>query len=410
MVRGRTNLDLGPGTIFNFNVLSTSTANPNLKFIDGSGALDRSFLLTRMSKESEGLGFAMMPLHTPAQPDCVGIDAIAKWIKTFDPSLSLRQVEKFSHGIPCTKSNDIDDRPFKWISQDFTEAPVEQYKPRRQDWRNQRDGMPESFRAASLDDGLKFIAATPFANGFWKDKPECHFPNVERLPDNKVRPWMVKEDGSPKQPFGQIYYTTPGAFFYQSTCERCHGETGKADSQYAESIRMWTGGALVVPSFVNGLFAPGAVNFREFDESPAGGGRNLAGNYFIWMAMEGTRGEFPPQVRRYLGEHQAQMLKGVRDACGGQIPTSQIAQSPIQFPFEIYKEVCQYNNLPQSDPSIQYDPATGQPVNSEAQGKWLDRAAYNAGWTIFEYLRMLGSNGQWTPGRRECEKVYSQRS
>ena len=61
---------------------------------------------------------------------------------------------------------------------------------------------------------------------------------------------------------------------------------------------------------VNGLFGNDGQNFQVFDLMTNGMSRNFAGNYFIWMAMEGTKVEFPPQVRRYLGEHQAQMLKG----------------------------------------------------------------------------------------------------
>jgi hypothetical protein len=217
---------------------------------------------------------------------------------------------------------------------------------------------------------------------------------------------MLKDDGTPKQPFGQIYYTSPGAFFYQNTCERCHGQTGRGESQYAESIRIWTGGAVSVADFKDGLFGNDGQNFQVFDLMTNGVSRNFAGNYFIWMAMEGTKVEFPPQVRRYLGEHQAQMLKGVRDACGGQIPTSQIAQSPIQLPYEIYEKVCRFGNLPVDDPSIQYDGATGQPLNPEAQKKWLDRAAFNAGWMIFDYLKEKGAKDQWMPGRRDCEKVF----
>ena len=151
---------------------------------------------------------------------------------------------------------------------------------------------------------------------------------------------------------------------------------------------------------INGLFGNRNQNQAIFDVN----GKNLAGNYLIWMAMEGTRVKFPSEASNFIGKHGAQMLNRVRDTCLRQISPDK-ASSPKYPEHEIYHDVCFFNNLSPGDPRLQFDPETLEPLHPEEVEAWLDRAAYNAGWSIFKYLQDAG-NGSWKFGNDECEKAF----
>ena len=159
-------------------------------------------------------------------------------------------------------------------------------------------------------------------------------------------------------------------------------------------------------NFVSGLFGNGGENLKEFDSKKINGeNQNLAGQYLIWMAMEGTKVNFPPEASAFLKGHKAQMLRQIRDKCGRHLPGAQQEASNRHEDFSIFRDVCYFENSAPNDPNLQFND-DGLAINPLKQNEWLDRASINAGWAIFEYLKNDLSKGKPAPSKSECEVTF----
>ena len=382
-------LILTPGAIFGFNTHLKSSQIPSRALINKNGELDTSHIYRKISDNSQQLGItSQMPMNTPGGPDCNVISVIGKWIKSFE---SDQAAESFSPS--CKKENSLN-----WIDQDFTSSKDATYIPRRTDWANSSAGMSPKFRSLEFSENLKKAASKQYAVGYWNSKDECDFPqrNLER---NQIRPWMLRL-GKPKRPFGEIYYTTPGSWYYRTSCAKCHGPKADGVSSLARGIMMWSGGSVTVANLIGGMFGKKNENLNLFQVD----GKNYAPNYLVWMAMEGTKVKFPNELSSYLGKHGGQMLNQMREKCINQISTDK-PSNPNFHDHEIFKEVCFIDNLKPGHPDLTYNDETNEPLNKEAVDNWADKAAFNIGYSIFEFLKE-GSDGRWIIGNDQCEKVF----
>ncbi len=384
-------LALGPGDIFSFDTHRHSEEISTRRLVHQNGELDGSQIWRKVLDPPAQQGmFSQMPMHTPYSPDCRVLTVIGKWIRSFE---SDQAADEWSP--ECKKEN-----PNTWIDTDFTWPDNGIYTPRRNDWKDPVDGMPAKYRALELTSSLDEAIKTQYAVGYWLNKKdECTFPSVD-LPPEKRRPWMMNGD-TPKRPFGEVYYTTPGSYFFRNTCMKCHGPGADGNTSLARGILNWSGGSVRVANLIDGLFGAKLENLKSFDIA----GKNYAANYLIWMAMEGTRVRFPPELSGFMGKHGGQMLNGIRDKCLAQIASSK-ASSPRFIDHEVFNKVCFMENLNPGHPDLAFDPATDLPLYPEKVEAWLDRGAWNAGWSIFEFLKDAGS-GNWLPSIDQCERVYA---
>ncbi len=390
-------LALGPGDLFQFNTQQKSVQVPTRRIVHQNGELDGSHIWRKVSDTPAQLGmFSQMPMHTPGAPDCHVQTVVGKWIRSFE---SDEAADLWQPDCAIQKK----ENPFHWIDMDFTWLQTDTYTPRRNDWRDPKQGMPQRYRDISLTPELKSAIQTEYPVGYWLKKPICNFPTVD-LPVSERRPWMMR--GSvPKRPFGEVYSTTPGSYFFRNTCVKCHGPKGDGDSSLARGILTWSGGSVRVANFVDGMFGNKGENLKTFDGLGNEAGKNFAGNYLIWMAMEGTRVKFPPEVSSFMGKHGGQMLNGIRDKCLAQISTDK--PSSIQFmDHEIFNKVCFMNNLSPGHPDLKFNPATNKPLHPERVEEWLDHAAWNAGWAIYDFLRENAETGNSRPNNDQCEVPY----
>jgi len=106
-----------------------------------------------------------------------------------------------------------------------------------------------------------------------------------------------------------------------------------------------------------------------------------------------------------LGNHGAQMLKQIKDRCSRQIPSSPKNSSPNLIDHDIYRDICLFDNLPATTPAIQFKAENGLPVNPGAQEQWLNKAALNAGWAIYEYVRQATATDVWQPSPADCDQT-----
>ncbi len=382
-------LNLTAGHIFNFNVKEKSVQIPQRALVQRDGDLEQSHIWRKVADGPEAQGMtSQMPMHTPGSPDCKILRLVGKWIRSFESVSAADAWEP-----DCKAAKDV-----KWIDQDFTWPQSAQYVPRRNDWSDPLVGMPDKYRNLVLSEELQPILTKEFAVGYWAKKPTCEFP-VSDLPESDRRPWMMK-GSEPKRPFGEIYRTTPGSYFYRISCMKCHGEKADGNSSLARGILNWSGGSVRVANFMDGLFGNQGANNAVFQQ----GDRNLAPNYLIWMAMEGTRVTFPPELSSFLGRHGAQMLNQLRDKCINQISPSK-PSSPQFVEHEIFRNLCFANNMDPANPTLAFDPTNNKPLNPQAVEEWADRAAFNAGWAVFQFLSE-GAKSRLRPGNDQCELVF----
>ncbi len=382
-------LGLAPGEVFSFNTQQKSVQIPSRRIVHQAGELDGSQIWRKVSDSASQLGmFSSMPMHTPGSPDCHVLRVMGKWVRSFESDAAAEAWEP-----ECKKEN-----AFFWIDMDFTMVQTDVYTPRRNDWRDIENGLPEKYRKLELTSALQDAIKTEYPVGYWLKKRECQFPAVD-LPEEQRRPWMMRGP-RPKRPFGEIYSTTPGAYMFRNTCVKCHGPLANGDSSLARGILTWSGGGVRVANLIDGMFGNKAQNLSTFDLN----GQNLAGQYLIWMAMEGTRVRFPPEVSSYMGKHGAQMLNGIREKCLSQI-SSDKPSSPQFMDHEIFNKVCFMENLQSGHPDLEFDQSTNAALYPDRVEKWLDRAAYNAGWAIFEFLKE-GASGEWRFNNDQCEVKY----
>ena len=395
-------LELGPGKIFQFNVnsISKNSNRENPNYFIRPGDISKSGMYKRVVQEgvNPGEGTLAMPLHTPGDASCRLLHLMGSWIY----KLGGKKPEDFA--VNCQAKND-----FFWIDRDLTWPKNDRYVPRRSDWK-ESSGMSEKFKSLRFGRELDRLAQTIVPAGFYQTKGKedlCSFP--ERPLPRKTMRWMVDDQGKPRQPFGEAYFTTPGAWAYNSTCAKCHGNEATSKSALASNLLTISGGSIRVPSFRDELFGNEGENLQQFNvlKNDIFGPKkvSLAPNYLIWMAMEGTKVVFPPVFEPYLGKHKAQMLNQVRERCKGLIETSPQKLSDRMIDYGVFKEICFYRNGNSKTKEIQYDPETDQPVNEKMQDQWADRAAINVGYAIFKYLKdSLPNKLQETPA--SCEKRF----
>ncbi|MEI8026627.1 MAG: hypothetical protein WCI18_09785 [Pseudomonadota bacterium] len=395
-------LDLSPGKLFQFNINSISKNSNRDKpsYFVRAGDTAKSYMYKRVSQVgvNPGEGSLPMPLHTPGDANCRLLNLTGKWI------YRLGNKAPSDFNVDCKPNND-----FYWVDRDLTWPKSDSYVPRRSDWKED-SGMPRSYKSLTFDKGLENLAASWVPAGYYETSGKedlCRFPN-KPLPRNPLR-WMLDDQGQAKRPFGEAYFTTPGAWAYNSTCSKCHGQDASSKSALASNLLTISGGSIRVPSFKDGLFGAGGDNLEQFEVSkPVVLGQrkiSLAPNYLIWMAMEGTKVNFPPEFEPYLGKHKAQMLNQVRERCKGLIATAPQKLSDRMIDYAVFKDICFYKNGNAKTKEIQYDPDTDQPVNEEKQNAWADKAAINVGYAIFKYLKdSLPDRLQETPAA--CEKRY----
>ena len=387
-------LNLSAGETFNFNTYTKSVQNPTRAIINHEGNLDLSHIYRKVADPPEAQGMtSQMPMHTAGAPDCNVLKVIGQWIKSFGD-----YNEAVNWKPDCKPAADV-----KWIDQDFTWPQADVYVPRRDDWKDLKNGMPdEPFRKLELTDALGAIINKEYAVGYWNKKDACKFPIVN-LPIDKQRPWMVSQ-GVPKRPFGEVYYTTPGSWFFRTSCMKCHGQDADGNTALARGILNWSGGSVRVANLKDGMFGNHGENLKTFEVD----NKNLAGNYLIWMAMKGTRVKFPDELSSIIGKHGGQMLNQIKDKCLRQISPDKTS-SPNYSDHEVFNKVCFQGNRYPGDPELAFDPFTAKPKYPEIVEEWLDRAAYNGGWAIYQYLKDTAED-KIRVGNDECEKIYRQSS
>jgi mono/diheme cytochrome c family protein len=409
MKDNKVTLDLREGQLFDFDTrrITKDSIRSSPKYFakPGDPNLSQLFLRVAATKIGDGGRYLPMPMHTPGDANCKLLNLTAKWIYSLssDPSLSARAD---TEPITCEPNDD-----YHWIDLDLTWPSEKNFVPRRADWKDPVNGMPEMYYKLEMDSRLNKILRTPVAVDFWertpgangKPEPKCDFPN-KPAPKKPVA-WMLDASGNMKQPAGELYNVTPGAHFYNTTCAKCHGNIADGKSGLATNLLTLSGGSIRVANLKDGLFGPG--NAKIFDlVDRRGKTKNLAGQYMIWMAMEGTRVNFPPEMEPYVGRHKAQMLNQLRERCKNFIATAPQKATERMKDYLAFKDICFYNNGKPTDKALQYDPSTDQPLNPAALDAWANRAAINTGWAINEYLKSEGANGKWQPAKNECEKVY----
>lgn len=380
-----------PGALHQFNLSETSVEQQNLRIVHPSGDLNGSQFWRKIADPPEAQGiFSQMPMHTPGSPNCKVLNIVGKWIRSFE---SEAAAELFTPS--CKKEN-----PLNWIDTDFTESDPDFYVPRREDWKDPVNGMPPKFRNLELDPELLAAIQYKYPIDYFQKKAACQFP-VKDLPVEERLPWMMNSDNTPKRPFGELYYSTPGAYFFRNSCLKCHGVKADGKSALATGILNWSGGRVRVANFMGGMFGQRNENLKTFDLD----GKNFGGQYMIWMAMEGTRVTFPPQVQDIVGKHGGKMLNWVRDRCLRQISTENTS-SPRFKDHELFRRVCFLHNLEPGHPNLAFDPRTAKAVYADRVEAWLDRAAYNGGWAVFDYLKTISQTGVWPVEMNQCEMIY----
>jgi hypothetical protein len=201
-----------------------------------------------------------------------------------------------------------------------------------------------------------------------------------------------------------VYYTTPGSYFYRNSCSKCHGRNYDGTGDLAKGLLNWSGGNIRVANFIQGMYGNKGENLKTFERN----GVNYAGPYLIWMAMEGTKVQFPSETSEYVGKHGAQMLNQQREKCLSQISTDKPSK-PYFKEYEVYNKICFADNLYPGHPDLQFDPQTNKPLNEMAVHKWLDKASANAGWAIHDFLFGV-SQGKVTPSIDQCDVLYPKKT
>lgn len=412
MKDNKVTLDLREGQLFDFDVrrITRDSARNSPKYFAKPGDPQQSQIYLRVaaSKIGDGGRYLPMPMHTPGDANCKLLNLTAKWIYSLSPDAALAAKAE-TEPVVCEPNDD-----FHWIDLDLTWPAQKGFVPRRADWKDPINGMPEKFATLEQDQRLTKILRTPVPVDFWdrvasasgKLEPKCDFPPKGQ--PRKPVAWMLDQNGGMRQPAGELYSVTPGAHFYNTTCAKCHGNVADGRSGLATNLLTLSGGSIRVANLKDGMF--GAGNASVFDvPGRRGRSRNLTAQYMIWMAMEGTRVTFPPEMEPYVGRHKAQMLNQLRERCKNFIATSPQRATERMKDYLAFKDVCFFNNGKPTDRNLQFDPNTDQPLNPTALEAWADRAAINVGWAIYEYLKTEGAAGKWQPAKNECEKMYPQK-
>lgn len=416
-------LDLSPGgVVFQFPLALKALSSPNSSEPYLSPAdPTRSRLYRRVAEKTAVDGFDKvvyqhMPLNVPGL-DCKALEVVGAWIASIPTpagsspeaiELARKQAEERAAALvaqirtTCKTPADVD-----WVEEDFTEP--KEYVPRRADW-NLPSGMPDVWKNLVVSDAIREVAKTPYPRGFWNWKPQCKFPAVQDLPADKRRRWMFDSAGNPRQPYGELFYQSPGASFFVESCAKCHGARADGTGSFAKGLLALSGGSIRVANLREGLFGPRSApgdHLRVFDSiGPHGGAK-----YLSWMASGGTNVKFPPGFEDLLGSNAEQqnggnMLNIVRGQCARLLPgRGALAMTDGDTRFDIYNSVCTLDNP--IDPALHGFAADGRtPLDPVAQAAWLDHAQANAGIALYFFFTDDASNDRWPLSVSECEKAF----
>jgi len=352
----------------------------------------------------------------------------------------------------------------KWVIEDRSERFP--YVERNLDWRSSDDGEslpPPWLKGLRLTSAHEALAKKRYSLGYFHEG--CQFPDTP-APDH-VEPWMVTyTSGEPDHPWSQIYDVNAAEVVFASICANCHGYKGDAQTGAAQVIR-YTSGARVA-SFVDGLFGPRSSpgsNLSVFDDFASRGPKNKpaaafgpdgAAKYVVWMAYGGTRvafGRSEDEERDFLKRYVS-----TRAAIGSPIPlkaddlTSALVGAKANM-LQIAAAICRHIRAPlplaSGDPTAVYDaavqsgatgrnqawlnalngaegnpfgtpvwrdicildnPITDEVANGDAESEvvqaWLNRAAANAGFMAYIYMRDELTRGVYAPNYDQCHFRY----
>ena len=405
---GKVRFDLRAGlaTRFPTHLQATRFSNESLRLVPASGDIENSYLFRRFAgSENELRGQDRMPLHTSGLPDCDAVNTVGRWILAHNPNMGRDAIMAYNFGKPCSKESDFDRADPKWFDEDPTEN-EKNYLPKRADWNDPAQGMPTAYRELYVTPELRNLAARSYATGWWLNVDgACSFPPTTD-PEEALRKWDALGQSwvragveSPRVPksLGQLYTTTPGAHFFGQTCVKCHGRLGRGDGVVARDFR-----EIQPANFGSGMFGQKGLNLKTFDVvTPRGITLNLAPQYFVWMATEGTRlREVPPAAQDIVGRYGGKMLGQIRDNCIRLVTGEKAASRD----FLLYKEVCTSGNWSLDDPRLAVD-AEGKLRDEAAVATWADRGAINAGFLIYDYVATRLAKGDFQPSPGECSLV-----
>jgi mono/diheme cytochrome c family protein len=401
--------DLRAGKLFEFPVATRGVSSGNLLVSAGNPAGSELYQRVANPTQLQGIvALQHMPLHTPSI-DCQAVDRIGRWIASIpmDPGSKAPPEEREKARVDAeqrAKAFDAQCKPgqsLPWVDEDFTE--LSPYHPRRGDWQDPTTGIPPALRALDLSKEVEELARTPIATGYWNKNDACAFPSVDK-PEGGVRPWMVDRQGKPKRPYGEVYFQTAGSHFFSSVCQKCHGPKANGDSGIAKLLSAQTGGTVRVANLMDGLFGDKGSNLSLFSVREGGQSRNLAGNYFIWMASGGTKVPFPPGFSELVGSYGGNMLSRIRDQFARLLPGHRNPMAEYYQTYDVYARVATLGNPMPSDAGYA---TNGTPLNEPIQRAWLDRAQGNAGWVLFQFFRNEAASGQFPLSPNDCQKAFA---
>ncbi len=290
-----------------------------------------------------------------------------------------------ANGVPnCTNKDDI-----SWVPEDFTEPLV--YIPRRSDWQTQ---IPDEIRnLPDITPAQESMAKVTYPVGYYDWRPECKFPSTPAVLAPAQAASFVKQPGRSDR---EIATATPGALMFHEVCAKCHGSRGESNSGPAKALAALSGGEIRVANFQEGLFGPltePGKNLHTFDEL----GKDGARRYIAWMTSGGTSVVFPAAFSSLLGESSAalgakrpgaNMAFVLRELASNLLPLTEISDART-VPGQVYTDVFTLDNAIAGGVSFA-DGLTNPnpvPVDSVAQGAWLDRATWNALTMVYLFLR-----------------------
>ncbi|WP_255442424.1 MULTISPECIES: hypothetical protein [Corallococcus] len=311
----------------------------------------------------------------------------------------------------CANPTDV-----RWITEDFTDKVP--YEPRNTGWKEAIGKPPyEHLIRYPITAEHEALAREPFPTNWWVGKTGCAFPT--RSAPDPIEPWMLDSLGRPRNSWGRLYESTPGATTFQGICANCHGRAGDGQSGAAKTLVALNGAR--VANLTAGLFGTtdGRPHLAPFEQAygPHGGAR-----YLLWMASGGTTVHFTEEFMqawvkygevdidfsadtRDWASWGANMLGAARGACDlirlGKFGTATPPSANITAlgGTRMWTRVCTVDN-PLTD---------GIRDGSDTAGlqEWLRHAEFNVGVMAYFFLRdSLSKNppGWIYPLRTECEK------